>query len=163
MAQIFISYRREDSDGEAGAVYRFLEKIFGDGTVFIDFEGFQPGDHFKEAILSRLRNSWVCLVIMGPRWLTCRKHLVRRLYLPDDYVRLEIATAIELNIELIPVLVNGAKLPRRHAIPSAIAPLLDRNALPLNNQNFNESMERLVQRIKGLQSPVGGPVLDPKG
>ena len=95
MAQIFISYRREDSAGYAGRLSEALERRLGHGAVFRDVDALQPGQDFVDTIAIRLRDARACLVLIGREWLDAKdKSGRRRLEEPNDYVLHEIATAL---------------------------------------------------------------------
>ena len=47
---IFISYRRDDTEGEAGRLYDDLVRTFGENSVFMDVAGINPGMDFRKAI-----------------------------------------------------------------------------------------------------------------
>jgi hypothetical protein len=54
--------------------------------------------------------------MIGPQWLTvCEREGARqgqrRLDDPDDFVRIEVESALARGIPVIPVLVDGAKMP----------------------------------------------------
>src|SRR5215216_5892223 len=95
MAGIFISYRRDDSAGYAGRLHESLADRFGPDQIFRDVDTLKPGEDFIEAIEQRVARSTVFLALIGRDWLSTRDasgH--RRLDVPNDYVRVEIAAAL---------------------------------------------------------------------
>jgi hypothetical protein len=50
MAAVFISYRRDDSEGQARALFRDLSKMLGEGAVFMDVDAIAPGHDFREVL-----------------------------------------------------------------------------------------------------------------
>jgi hypothetical protein len=114
---IFVSYRRGESDVHAGRLAdRFIEH-FGEHRVFYDVDLTEPGVDFIDQIQSAVDSSEVLIAVIGNNWVTATDSAgQKRLERPDDYVRIEIATALKRNIRVIPVLVQGAAmgLPRFH-------------------------------------------------
>ena len=89
----------------------------------------------------RLAECKVMIVLIGPDWLNSRDEQGRRrLDSSDDWVRLEIAHALKRDITVIPVLVNGAALPERTALPDDIRGLLDHQAVSVTNAGFRHEM-----------------------
>src|SRR5579859_7462419 len=105
---IFISYRRDDSEGEAGRLFDDLVRSFGEDSVFMDVDGINPGMDFRKAIDDNVASCGVLLAMIGPTWATIKHGDARRLDDPNDFVRLEIASALSRNIAVIPVLVHDA-------------------------------------------------------
>jgi len=106
MPGIFISYRREDTAGHAGRLFDRLTQHFGKGRIFMDVSDIEPGTDFVEAIDKAVGSCDILIVVIGREWLTCADpggH--RRLDDPNDFIRLEAATALKRNIRVIPVLV----------------------------------------------------------
>jgi hypothetical protein len=92
---IFISYRRDDSEGEAGRLYDDLIRIFGMEAVFMDVSDIHPGKDFRQAIDDNVAKCAVLLAMIGPGWTTVQDASgSRRLGQPNDFVRLEIASAL---------------------------------------------------------------------
>jgi hypothetical protein len=89
----------------------------------------------------------VLLPVIGPRWLHVRQGLRRRLFLPNDFVRLEILAALKRPIELIPVLVGGATMPPANALPKSITALAERNAMQVTDNSFREDVAALAAVI----------------
>lgn len=69
MGAIFISYRRDDCEGEAGRLSDSLTKVFGDSKVFLDVEGIPAGQDFRQAIEQQVASCDVLLALIGPHWL----------------------------------------------------------------------------------------------
>jgi TIR domain-containing protein len=117
---IFISYRRQQSSHFAGRLHDRLADFFGAGRVFMDVDAVKPGENFVEAIDRALAASNVLLVIMGPSWLAIAdKQGRRRLDDPEDIVRLEIEAALSRDFLVVPVLVEGATMPKFARCPLA--------------------------------------------
>jgi hypothetical protein len=161
---VFISYRRQESSGMAGRLYDRLAARFGDDQVFMDVDAIDLGVDFGEAIAQALSSCTVLLAVIGPRWLTATdEDGQRRLNDLDDIVRLEIQTALERDIRVIPILVEGAVMPRRQQLPEELAGLARRNAHFLRHESFRFDTDRLLAAIEPLlpsadaSSVVSGP------
>src|SRR5689334_17170617 len=109
---IAISYRREDSLPIAGRLYDRLEQRFGKDNVFMDFDSIRPGFDFRDQIKETIERSKVVLAIIGPGWLGRQDDGNRRIDSVNDFVRLEVAAALQRNIPVIPVLVNNTPIPK---------------------------------------------------
>jgi hypothetical protein len=145
MINVFISYRRDDSAGYAGRLADALEKRLGNDTVFRDVEDIKPGEDFVKAIERNLQNARVFLVIIGKDWLAVKDNKGRRrLDIPKDYVRIEIESALRLKVLLIPVLVEGAVMPKPEELPRTIAALANRHAIDMTDSRWEEDIERLI-------------------
>ena len=106
--QIFISYRRDDEKYAAGRLYDHLSQHFAKNQVFIDVDNLEPGVDFIDAIEASVGSCDALIAVIGKRWLTSSDQKgKRRLDNPEDFVRLEVATALKRNIRVIPVLVDG--------------------------------------------------------
>ena len=153
--KIFISYRRQDAAANALGIGQYLENAFGRKNVFIDVD-MRAGAKFPTVLEQRLAECKVMIVLIGPDWLTSRDEQGgRRLDSSDDWVRLEIAHALKRDITVIPVLVNGAALPERTALPDDIRGLLDHQAVSVTNAGFRHEMSGLVHDL--VQYQVHGP------
>jgi hypothetical protein len=111
--KLFISYRREDSAGYAGRVYDRLEREFGRGLLVMDVDSISLGANFIKVISEEVAKCAVLLAIIGPRWVDALdEDGKRRLENPDDFVRVELATALKRGIPVIPILLEGTRIPR---------------------------------------------------
>ena len=152
MAQrIFISYRRDDSRGYAGRLQGDLSRRYSEEHVFRDIE-IPPGADFGEYITSLVDKCNVVLAIIGPGWLDARdREGERRLDNPQDWVRLEIERALGRDgVEVIPVLVDGARLPPREELPASMLALRRRNAFEISDRRWDYDVDQLGKHLDGL-------------
>lgn len=148
-AKIFISYRRDDTEGQADRLYDWLCKQFDPDQIFMDIDNIKYGEDFIEVIQRAVGCCTVLISIIGKRWLNGTDDIGRRrLDNPDDFVRLEIKTAIERNIRVIPVLVQDATMPKIEELPEALAKLGRYHALELSRVSWAYDVERLIQSMK---------------
>jgi len=146
---IFISYRRDDAEGYAGRLFDRLSYRFP-RRVFMDVTGIRPGADYSRVIQESVGSCHVLIAIIGREWITLKDDATnqRRLDLPDDYVRHEIATALSRNITVIPVLVHGAEMPSSALLPPDLAPLSLRNALEVTDGDFDHDAQRLIEAVE---------------
>ena len=143
--RIFLSYRREDTRHMAGRLFDQLAKRFGRANVFMDVNSIEPGIDFGQAVERAVGGCDVLLALIGKRWLSSMdEHGQHRLDNPADLVRLEIESALDRNILVIPVLVDGAAAPRQQDLPESLAPLARRNAVRLDHETFRIDMGPLM-------------------
>jgi CHASE2 domain-containing sensor protein len=151
--RIFISYRRDDSAVHARALYEELEGFFGRDQVFYDVEDIELGDRFGEIIEHNIGRCDVVVCVIGPSWLTLAgADGMPRIRSERDVVRREVAAALKLRKRLIPVLVGGASLPDRAALPPDIAALCDTNVLTVSDRQLGAGSDQLVQAIRRRRS-----------
>src|SRR4029077_18624727 len=117
--------------------------------VFKDVDSIQLGDDFVEKITSAVGSCDVLLALIGDRWLTITdQDGQRRIDDDNDFVRLEIEAALTRNVRVIPILVEGAHMPRAADLPPSMARLIRRQALTLNpDQEFESGVERLFKTL----------------
>jgi hypothetical protein len=147
---IFISYRREDASGEARSIYQELASVFPK-HLFMDVDSITKGRDFGLALTDTLKRCSVMLVLVGQRWLDARDDSgKRKLDDPNDFVRLEIAAALKRNIPLIPVLIQGTKMPKADELPDDLKPLAMRQAAIITHENFSGDMDRFARDLEPL-------------
>lgn len=149
MKGIFISYRRQDSQSAAGRLADHLRDHLPEVPIFHDVETIGPGVDFVDAIGSALHACGVLLAIIGPRWLSMTDAAGhRRLDDANDTARLEIATALQRrDVLVIPVLVDGAEMPKAELLPDDLKPLARRNAFELTDKRWEFDVSSLVEAI----------------
>jgi hypothetical protein len=156
--RIFISYRRDDAAGEAGRLADHLNRRFGKGQVFLDIDTIDPGTDFVRVLQSSLRETAAVLVVIGQRWISLRDGAGgRRLDDTKDFVRLEVEESLGRNIPVVPVLVQGAAMPRPEDLPPSMASLSNRQAVTLDHSEFHDDANRLcdhLEKMLGLGKPT---------
>ena len=154
--KIFLSYRRGDTAGHVGRLHDELVRVFGADRVFMDVGGIAPGEDFIGVLRQRLAESVVVLVAIGPRWVGINNDGSRRIDDPNDFVRLEVITALaDQKTRVIPVLCEGAKMPREATLPPALALLMRRQAFELSDGRWRQDVQSLFDAVK-LSVPVAG-------
>lgn len=72
MRAIFISYRREDAEGQAGRLFDDLAMHLGEDSVFMDVAGIEPGRDFRRAIDEQVASCGVLLAVIGKSWFDAK-------------------------------------------------------------------------------------------
>ncbi|MBN3757374.1 toll/interleukin-1 receptor domain-containing protein [Paraburkholderia sp. Tr-20389] len=149
MRPIFISYRREDSEGQAGRLFESLREVFGEHTVFMDVATIEPGADFRRAIETNIDKCAVLLSLIGRTWLTITdREGKRRLDNPGDFVRIETASALKRGVTVIPVLVQGATMPQEADLPADIKDLAYRNSVELTHARWDSDLQLLINALR---------------
>src|SRR5215470_10901999 len=153
--KIFINYRRDDSQGTAGRLSDRLIEAFGRNKIFIDVDHIPAGADFVAYLNDQVAASEVFLVVIGPNWLDAKDESGRRrLEDPDDFVAIEIAVALERNIRVVPVLIDGARMPKASELTERLKPLVRRQALEVRHSQFARDAEALIAKV-GEALPLG--------
>jgi len=166
MSQIFISYRRHDDSHAAGRLYNELVPLVDRDRIFMDVDAIPPGADFVEVQDQKIATCEVLLAIIGPRWLDAKDEFgCRRIDRPDDFVRIEIAAALNRKIPVVPVLMDDALMPDAENLPDDLKALARCQAAVLSHRNFRTDVKRLVlqlalrspERSEGSREPVATP------
>jgi CHASE2 domain-containing sensor protein len=153
--KIFISYRRDDSAVRAHSLSAELVRAFGERQIFFDVKVIQYGDRFAPELERNLKACDVVVAVIGPQWQTLAAGDGQpRILSPHDYVRHELATALSTGKRVIPVLVEGARMPEKAKLPEDIAALADINALTFSDRQLGEDAQRLVEAIAPPPTPL---------
>ena len=149
MRSIFISYRRDDTEGQAGRLFQDLREAFGADRVFMDVATIEPGVDFRRAIERQTQSCGVLLALIGRNWLlVADEQGHRRLDDPGDFVRLETASALQRDIPVIPVLVHGARMPRADELPDDLKDLAYRNSVELTHARWDSDLQLLIKALR---------------
>src|SRR6476619_7409878 len=161
---IAISYRRQDSSPVAGRLYDRLQAEFGKDSVFMDFDSIPYGVDFREHIKQTLQRAKVVVAIIGPEWTGGSDKDNRRINDPTDFVRLEVASALENGIPIIPVLVNNTPMPDAKNLPPELEGLAFRNGLALDTGiDFQHHADRVMAVSHNVMDPATVPPPLPSG
>jgi hypothetical protein len=137
-AKVFLCYRRDDSAGYAGRVQDRLAQEFGRDLLFMDVDAIPLGVNFATVLRNEVAKCEVLLAVIGPHWLDARDEAgTRRLDDPQDFVRIEIGAALHRNIPVIPILLDGAKVPKANQLPKDLEELSMRNGLDVRHTSFH--------------------------
>jgi len=148
VCSIFVSYRREDAEGQAGRLFDDLVAHFGKDSVFMDVVDIELGRDFRRVIDQQIASCGFLLVVIGKGWLNATDNEGRRrLDDSNDFVRLEIAAALKRNIRVIPVLVQGAKMPGGDSLPEDLKELAFRNAVELTHARWESDTQVLTKAL----------------
>ncbi|MGA3307315.1 MAG: UDP-3-O-acyl-N-acetylglucosamine deacetylase [Xanthobacteraceae bacterium] len=151
MYKIFICYRRQDSAGYAGRVYDRLEREFGNDLLFIDVASMPLGVSFVKILRDEVAKCDVLLAVIGQQWINATDTNGNRLLDdPNDWVRIEIRAALDRDIPVIPILLEGTEIPKTHQLPPDIQELSLRNGLNVHHSSFHADMDRLIRGLKSL-------------
>jgi TIR domain len=149
MGAIFISYRRDDTEGQAGRLFEDLSRQFGRGAVFMDVAAIEPGRDFRRVIDQQVAACGVLLALIGRKWIDAVDEVGnRRLNDPMDFVRLETASALRRDIPVVPVLVHGARMPRAEQLPDELKEFAFRNAVELTHARWDSDVQVLVRALR---------------
>jgi hypothetical protein len=150
MAGVFISYRREDTSGEASHLAADLGDALGNRQVFIDVDTIGPGVDYVKRIDGALTECEVVLVLIGDRWLSVTdSDGKRRLDSEGDFVVLEVEKALQRpDVTVVPVLVEGTTMPTEAQLPPRIRGLASRNALELASRRWRYDLEQILALVK---------------
>ena len=156
--RIFLSYRRDDSAAHAGRLRDALADRFGAENVFQDVVAISAGEDFTVAVDRALDDSDVMLVVIGPRWIdSVDAEGAPRLHHEEDYVRFEVARALERNRRVIPVLVGNATLPAPRDLPQELRTLVNRQAVSLHDTTWHQDVAGLARSLAPEQESAPAP------
>lgn len=148
MPKIILSYRRSDSDAIAGRIRDKLVSYYGEAAVFMDIDNIPFGLDFRKHVQAALFENDILLAIIGPKWSGGGRGTHTRINDDNDPVRIEVETALQRGIPVIPVLVAGATMPKPTTLPSGLQELSFRNAAQIDSgRDFHQQMERLIRSM----------------
>jgi exosome complex RNA-binding protein Rrp4 len=152
---VFISYRREDSREITGRICDRLNNEFGKQAIFRDVDSIPAGVDFRKHISKSIEQCSMLVAIIGDIWLDVKnKKGERRLDLANDYLRVEIETALKKDIPVIPVLVKNGTMPEEEDLPDALKQLVYRNAISIPEEPFfHNGVDLLIKEIAKTFSP----------
>ena len=155
MGGVFISYRREDSAASAGRIYDRLAQRMGPQNVFLDVDNIQPGSDFFHVLTESVGACDALLAVIGKRWISSTdENNQRRLDDPNDFVRIETEAALQRGIRVIPLLVDGADMPKSKDLPDALKRLSRKQGIDISHSRFDSDVERLIRALSLLEKQL---------
>ncbi len=128
---VFISYRR---DGGEYLAHNLYERLKDKGySVFQDIESLRAGN-FNTALYDVIEGCKDVVLLLPP-------HGLDRCVNDDDWVRNEIAHALKLNKNIIPIMMPGFTWPE--TLPDDIDAVRNLNGITASTEYFNEFLEKL--------------------
>jgi hypothetical protein len=143
---VFISYRRDEAKAHAKWLYDRLAAHFGREKIFLDLENVGLGKNFVKVITSAAESCSVMVALIGRQWLRSADGQSGL----DDFVRLEVATALGRNIDVIPIILPGASMPSSKDLPDDLSSLAHNNALPLSENRWERDVEDLIKSLESF-------------
>ena len=141
---IFVSYRRADTAGHAGRLVDHLKTQFG--QVFFDVDSISPGANFHKVIEETFAKCGAVVVLIGKSWLE-RDASMPPFGDSKDIITQEIRFAMESNLPIVPVLVDGATMPSEATLPSQLATLSRLNAIDLRHTSFDRDLQAVREQL----------------
>jgi TIR domain len=149
MSSVFLCYRREDSGGFAGRIQDQLVRDLGADVLFMDVDNIPFGLNFVKVLRDEVAKCDVLLAVIGQNWLDSRDERGgRRLDNPNDFVRIEIETALKRDIPVVPILLDGVRVPKADDLPEELGELSLRNGIDVRLASFHSDVSRLIQGLK---------------
>ncbi|MCC6288228.1 MAG: toll/interleukin-1 receptor domain-containing protein [Chitinophagaceae bacterium] len=148
--KIFISYRVNDTAADTGRLVDSLKQVFYEDQIFMDIEKLEPGVDFRVALAKSLETCDVLFAVIGPEWVGVDKNGNPRIKHPEDWVRIELETALKRDIRVIPVLVRDASLPQPEELPESLYPLLNRQTYEISNKRWKYDTDQLINFLKQI-------------
>jgi len=172
-SKIVLSYRRSDSDVITGRIRDNLANYYGEDAVFMDIDSIPLGFDYRKQMKDVLVENKVLIAVIGPKWLG-GSGKDARINENNDPVRIELETALQQGMPIIPVLVGGATIPKAADLPSSLQGLCYINAGEVDGgRDFRQHMSRLVHAIDQIlrtsespaqkQTPKTEPATDSRG
>jgi hypothetical protein len=154
---IFLSYRRADSELIVGPMYDRLIKQFRKDRVFRDLDSLPIGKPFPQALEKAVAEADVALIVIGPTWASIADpEGRRRLDNPADFVRLEVEKALAAGFPVVPVLVNRATMPNVDDLPESLRPLIFLTGSQVRpDPDFHRDMDSLIDKLSALLDVKG--------
>jgi len=168
MSSIFVSYRRNDAPAHAGRIYDRLAQRLGKDNVYMDLDSTVPGADFGDVIEQTIARCDALIAVIGRDWVSALRpsRRARRADGSEDWVRREIAAAMARSIRVIPVLVQGAKMPSSAELPDDLKGLARRHGIELSETAWSAQLGLLIDALPvatATSAPTGGSQPSPSG
>lgn len=150
---IFISYRREDSAGDTSRLVSSLKNFIASERIFIDTETIPYGEDFTKVIRNSVRQCEVQLVIIGKKWMQPLQDGSNALMAETNWVRIEIATALKQGKLVIPILIDGAKMPEKSDLPAVLSSFYSKQAKEVYYRTWDNDINDLANFLRSKSIP----------
>lgn len=156
--RIFICFRKSDQRAVRKRIHHTLVDAFGADQVFKSGSSIRPGTSFAEVLTTQAARCDAMLVLIGPQWAALTAADGGRLLdREDDWVRVEIETALRSGSKVIPVLIgDAAMLPGALELPASLAPLGGFQFLRIEESRTEAGLAELVSHLRELFPELRG-------
>ena len=144
---VFLSYRKAENKWEAGRIKDWLIRELGEHAVFRDTDSIRPGKNFAQELDEAVGKCKIMLALIGATWLK-RSKGTRRIDSENDWVRIEIESALQRHRVVIPVLLDNATMPADTSLPESLRGFAYRQAYPLRESDFERDMKGLIEHVR---------------
>jgi TIR domain len=145
--QVFVCYRRSDSQAWAGRLADDLREYLGDTRVYRDIDSNRPAANYRRLVDEALAGSRVVIVVIGPSWLVKGRDGQTRLSAADDLVRIEIERALTAGIAVVPVFVGGGTMPSSTELPESLEAFSRIHGQRLSDEEWSFDLNRLIETL----------------
>jgi hypothetical protein len=139
---IFISYRRSDSESVVGRLHHDLSEYFGIKRVFMDLRHIAPSEKWQSSIDHALQTCKIGVVVIGRQWTD------ERFYDKNDVLHKEVLQLLSSGKVVVPILVENAELPKREKLPADLLTLLEPQARSINNGNWENVLTDIIRAME---------------
>ena len=160
MPEIFLSYRRQDTD-HALSLYMWLIKRYGRDAIFWDQKNIDAGRDFAEILTQGIEKSVAFIALIGSEWLAVDSAGHRRIDSPDDWVRRETSSALDRRMLVIPVLGSGARMPAAKDLPDKLKRFSRLQALSIADMRFYSLLAESLAAAGIYEKQSAGAVTKP--
>jgi hypothetical protein len=146
--RVFISYRREDSEGYVGLISSHARAHYrGRLDPFVDVDRVRIGTRdFTRDVRVAIETSDAVLACIGTRWAGGAGRDAR-IHQPGDLVRFELEVALATRRPLFIGLVGGAQIPRPSDLPTTLDRLHTASIASLGDERFADDLSALLDRM----------------
>jgi hypothetical protein len=155
MRSFFISYRKDDAPSAAYMIDERIGQRFGESRSFLDYHDIPVGEDFRPRLWNALDDSIALIAVIGTRWLGADENGAPSIMRDSDFVRREVAHALSKKIPVIPVLVEGGRLPLSADLPDDIRDIVNWQYVTLNRRSLGGDLASLLDRLAPLVGPAG--------
>src|SRR5271163_1273800 len=142
---VFICYRREETAFAARAIHDRVAERLERENVFLDVDNIDLGVDWFNVLTDRVGACDALVAVIGRNWVSSAdKDGLRRIDDPDDFVRIEIEAALKRNVRVIPILVDGAAMPKASELPESLKGLARRQGTEVSPARFEADVEKLT-------------------
>jgi hypothetical protein len=136
-----------------------LQEVFGNKAIFIDIDNIPLGVDFRTHVDSAIGRSDILLALIGDSWLEAEsKDGNRKIDKETDLVRIEIESALDRKIPVVPVLVDNAQMPNESELPESLSSLPYRNAAEIRpGRDLKNHINMLVKGLEMYLKPKSVP------